>query len=387
MRLLFDEYVGNTWQERWEQFKSELPHQRKPYSKRNWGDALHSLCSYQGKMKPSLAYHLVTVFTEPGQRLLDPFAGVGTIPLEAALCRVTAFGFDISPAALAIAKAKTSIHSANECEQYLNELELFLKTERVVEEDLASAQKMSFNSSIPDCFHPQTLNEILLARRFFLMKPPVSGTQNLVFSSMLHILHGNRPYALSRRSHPITPYKPTGDFVYKPLMRHLRDKVYRSLRVYIAPDFVPACIVEQDATTRWPEETSELDVIITSPPFFDSTRFHIGNWMRLWFSGWERDDFRLKPQEFVDERQKVGFGVYIPILKQAHERLKPPGVFVLHLGLSRKADMATEISQLAEEWFDVFDLFTEDVTHTEKHGLRDKGTVKGHQYLVLTPKH
>ena len=41
----------------------------------------------------------------------------------------------------------------------------------------------------------------------------------------------------------------------------------------------------QDATEWWPADVNELDAVITSPPFFDSTRFYLGNWMRLWFCG------------------------------------------------------------------------------------------------------
>ena len=38
----------------WIKFKTELPHQRKPFNKRNWGHSRHSLCSYQGKLKPAI---------------------------------------------------------------------------------------------------------------------------------------------------------------------------------------------------------------------------------------------------------------------------------------------------------------------------------------------
>ena len=50
-----------------------------------------------------------------------------------------------------------------------------------------------------------------------------------MFSCMLHILHGNRPYALSRRSHPLTPYAPTGEFQYKNVIDKLKRKIDLSL--------------------------------------------------------------------------------------------------------------------------------------------------------------
>ena len=56
---------------------------------------------------------------------------------------------------------------------------------------------------------------------------------------------------------------------------------------------------------------------------------------------------------------------------------------ILHLGLSRKSDMANELAQIVAPWFKVDDIFVEDVTHLESHGFRDKGTVTGHQYMLL----
>jgi len=123
--------------------------------------------------------------------------------------------------------------------------------------------------------------------------------------------------------------------------------------------------------------------VITSPPFFDSTRFYLSNWMRLWFCGWEASDFLERPQAFVDERQKSSFEVYYPIFRQCRERLKIGGVAVFHLGASKKWDMAKELGRIAKAWFRVADIYSESVSHCESHGFRDKGTVQSHQYLVL----
>jgi len=148
-------------------------------------------------------------------------------------------------------------------------------------------------------------------------------------------------------------------------------------------DFVEGKMFVQDATSWWPQEIANLDAIITSPPFFDSTRFHLANWLRLWFCGWEAEDFRAKPLVFVDERQKMSFAIYESVFRQTRERLKAGGILVLHLGRSAKCDMAQELAMVAKRWFRVVDQFSETVTHCESHGIRDKGTVVEHQYLVL----
>jgi len=372
------------WGSNWHSFKANLPHQKGDYAKRNWGNPLHSLCSYQGKMKPSLASHLVAIFVPEGGTMLDPFAGVGTIPFEAALQGKHSWAFDISPTALCITSAKIGVAEEQACERQMEALQIFLEAEQVREDELTAAGFIRFNGSLTEYFNTDTFQEILLARRYFFANPPQTASESLVMASLLHILHGNRPYALSRNSHPITPFAPTGAAEYRPLMPRLRDKVRRSLKVTHSSSFCPGKTYEQDATSWWPHQVDALDAVITSPPFFDSTRFYLANWMRLWFCGWEVNDFKTQPLAFVEERQKVSFEVYAPLLRQARERLKPGGVVVFHLGESRKCNMAEALIKVAAPWFKVEDFFSENVGHCESHGIRDKGTVTSHQYLVLS---
>ena len=371
------------WHNGWQVFKQELPHQKIPFTKRNWGHSRHSLCSYPGKLKPAIAHHLVQTFVPEGGKTLDPFAGVGTIPFEASLDGKHSYGFEISPAAFAIANAKVQQPTKQGCMTAIKTVNDFIDHHSVSKAELAEANHLGFNGKIVEYYEQQTLREILLARRYFQMHPPNTAEDLFVFASLLHILHGNRPYALSRRSHPLTPYKPSGPFEYRPLINQLQAKVHRSLNEDLPVNFKTGKIFFQDATNWWPREIDQLDAIITSPPFFDSTRFYSANWLRLWFSGWSAEDFKTYPSVFVDEKQKASFDVYIPILRQARERLKSNGVVVLHLGKSVKCDMAAHLQKLGKRWFRSADIFNESVAHCESHGMRDKGTVTSHQYLVL----
>jgi len=315
---------------------------------------------------------------------LDPFAGVGTIPFEAGLQGRKALAFEISPAARIIASAKLSRSSPEKCRQLVEEIDRHVRSNRPTAREWESATAMSFNRRLIDYYDRRTLAEILLARRFFQERPPADASESLVAASVLHILHGNRPYALSRRSHNTTPFAPTGPFEYRALIPRLRKKVERSLSIDLPPDFVEGRVFHQDATSWWPQEVVALEAIVTSPPFFDSTRFYLANWIRLWFAGWERSDFDSKPRAFVDERQKKGLSVYGLVFRQARERLRPGGVVVFHLGKSRKCDMAKGLAEQARPWFRVADVFSESVRHCESHGITDKGAVEEHQFLVLT---
>lgn len=383
-RKLENKSVKNHWQNKWNFFKTKLPHQKDPFSKRNWGHPNHSLCSYQGKLKASIAHHLVNTFVPDGGSILDPFAGVGSIPFEAALNGRKSYGIDISMPAYFITKAKISKCDRNLCYKEINKLASFIKDNRINNKELSKIKDFGFNKTISEYYEPKTLKEILLARKYFQINIPKTPEQMLVISSLLHILHGNRPYALSRRSHPIVPYAPQGEYIYKDLIKNLKDKVDRSLQVDLPDNFTPGEMYCMDSTEIWPQDIKNLDAIITSPPFFDSTRFHLANWIRLWFSGWEKDDFKYNPQSFIEEKQKQDFKIYENIFRQSRERLKPGGVMVLHLGKSNKCDMAEQLKKTAEKWFRSVDVFDESVAHCESFGIRDIGTVTSHQYLVLS---
>lgn len=371
------------WHSEWNTFKQNLPHQKIPFIKRNWGHARHSLCSYPGKLKPAIAHHLVQTFVPEDGRVLDPFAGAGTIPFEATLVGKQAYGFEISPAAFAIASAKVQHPTKQGCTTIIETVEDFIDHHSVTDAEITEANNLGFNGKIVEYYESQTLREVLLARRYFQIYSPETPEERFVFASLLHILHGNRPYALSRRSHPLTPYKPTGPYEYRSLINQLCAKVQRGINEDLPMIFRPGKVFFQDATSWWPREVDQLDAVITSPPFFDSTRFYSANWLRLWFSGWTARDFKTYPSVFVDEKQKSSFDVYIPVFRQAKERLKSDGVVVLHLGKSVKCDMAAHLQKLGKQWFRSVDIFDESVAHCESHGIRDKGTVTSHQYLVL----
>ena len=371
------------WIDKRHRFKYLLPHQKAPYNKKNWGHVNHSLCSYQGKLKPSIAHHLVETFVPKNGTFFDPFCGVGTIPFEGALNGRYSYGMDISTMAYLISQAKVGISNYVESQSYINQLQQYISTTELCRDYIVLHGNFGLNKTLMEYYHQDTFSEILLARQFFLTFPPKNASQMIVLASMLHILHGNRPYALSRKSHSITPYAPTGDFIYKSVIEKLTEKVIRSFSEKETDDFIPGKIFLQDSTQPWPDEVNNLDAIITSPPFFDSTRFYSANWIRLWFSGWEATDFATMPSKYVDEIQKKDMHIYNAIFSQAKERLKEDGVLVFHLGKSKKCDMGAILMELANKFFKGKELFSESVAHCNKFGIKDLGTVTDHQYLIL----
>jgi hypothetical protein len=125
------------------------------------------------------------------------------------------------------------------------------------------------------------------------------------------------------------------------------------------------------------------DVMLTSPPFYDSTRFHANNWMRAWFCGWDPADFAGERERFLEYQQKRDFGVYADVVREFHRVLRPGALAVWHLGRSRRFDMAGTLEGLAQPWFSSDGLFEEDVSACQSHGVSDQGGTHTHQFLLM----
>jgi hypothetical protein len=362
-------------------FCADAPHRDLPFAKRNWGGVLHSLCSYQGKLKPAIAHFLVRDFTAPGERVLDPLAGVGTIPLEARRQGRVAVANDLSPLAATVTAAKVSPVDASRVQRVLDRLCDAVDrgpSLAVLERDCDTS--FGLNGAIGGYFHPNTLREVLIARQFFATRDTVNDVANaVVMTSLLHILHGNRPYALSRRSHPVTPFAPSGPFEYRPLIPHLTRRL---AAVVPALDALAAMPPGEVHCADFRElQTESVDAVITSPPFSNSLRFWSVNWLRLWLSGWAPEDFKTAPASFLEVEQAKSFLPYAELSRAMHAVLKPGGRLLLHLGATRSVDMAAEIAPHLQRHFEVVHVGAEDVSDTESHGLRDKGATVAHTYL------
>jgi hypothetical protein len=367
--------------ERAHQFCSSAPHRRDPFGRRNWGGALHSLCSYQGKLKPSIAHFLVSWFTEPGWTVLDPMAGVGTIPLEARRQGRVGIANDLSPLADCVSRAKVEPFALEAVATAFDELASFIASgPGLAEVEAVTDLGFGLNGPVRDYFHPDTLREVALARRFFLEVELPPAPRDVLRSSVLHILHGNRPYALSRRSHPVTPFAPTGAFEYRPLLDRLAERLRRVVPLLddLAEQSPPGAATLGDFRDL---QTEDVDAVITSPPFAKSFRFWSMNWMRLWFMGWEPEDFASEPKRYLETEQRKDFSPYATFAETMHRVLRPNGVLVMHLGETPSVNMAEELRPILSPYFDVAHVGRECVLDTESHGLRDKGATVAHWYV------
>lgn len=241
--------------------------------------SLHQLSPYIGKIKSSIAGDLIERYSNRGDLVVDPFAGAGTIPLEAVIRGRRAFAADISPYARILSQAKLSPPSTSQAA--LNRAALALaEAETLPKPDIKSVPRW-----VRRFFHPRTLCEALrfgaVARR--------SGNEFLM-ACFLGILHHQRPGFLSYPSSHLVPYlrdkkysrsKFPEMYNYRELKPRLLSKVQRAYRRFQRPSregamFYQGPIENLDLPKRF-------DAVITSPPYMNALDYNRDNRLRLWF--------------------------------------------------------------------------------------------------------
>ncbi len=367
------------------QFQRELPYKNQPYSKKTWGHPLHSLCSYQGKLKPSMSHWLVKYFVPKGGSLLDPLGGVGTIPFEGAMQGVNVVTNDKSPFAALIGRAKLRPPFLSNVRKSIQKLQKEASKVNLTKNDFNFAE-FGLNSSVKDYYHKKTLKEILKLRKIFLKKKldQRSDSENFVWASLLHVLHGNRPYALSCTSHPITPFSPSGPKVYKDVYKKIYERAERALSKPLSKEFQKGLGIHGDFRDIKNHINHKFDAIITSPPFY-GMRFDRPNWLRLWFCGWSESNFKEDSLEFLERQQIKNISVYREFFSLCKSMIKKNGLLILHLGGGGRKDMVNELKAIALEYFTLEGEVIENVQTVAKHGIKDKGLTTTHSLLFFKP--
>lgn len=77
------------------------------FSEKPFDKVTHYLFRYPAKFHPPVAKSLIDSFTKPGETILDPFCGSGTLAVEAAISGRDCISTDIDPVAVFVARTKS----------------------------------------------------------------------------------------------------------------------------------------------------------------------------------------------------------------------------------------------------------------------------------------
>jgi hypothetical protein len=297
------------------------------------------LAPYIGRIKTEIARYLITTYTRRGDLLLDPFAGSGVIPFEAALLGRRVIAADISPYAYLLTTAKFSAPRSLKAALDRFSARWLASIGRRRRQDLRRVPRW-----VRDFFHPETLRNALALRDEL-----VAGHDRFLMACLLGILHHQRPGFLSFPSSHLVPYLrdrlfPRVDF---PDLYEERDVFSRMIakikRIYRRPPAMvaPSRVLLTDSRRLTLRNT--IDAVITSPPYMNELDYVRDNRLRLWFllrSLPNHGDIQRRNREVLFHK------LITDTFGRTLSRLRGGGHLVLVIGDSRRGGRRTDAASL-----------------------------------------
>lgn len=234
----------------------------------------------------------VEELTRPGDLIADPFSGRGTTAFTALLAGRRALACDVNPVAYVLSRAKTNAPSQRAVLMRLADLEN--EYEQQGDNDVDAAALSPSEDFFGLAFAPHTLGQLVFLRR--LLDSRGSDTDCMLAALVLGALHGEISSAryLSNQMPRTISTKPAYSTRYwrsRNLLPPQRDAfaVLRAATTYryaSAPPRRRATVLLEDMRElprRVPARRVHL--VVTSPPYLDTTSFEEDQWLRLWFLG------------------------------------------------------------------------------------------------------
>lgn len=251
--------------------------------------ALNAVCPYFTMFPLEYPIRILKRYANSDTSVLDPFCGRGTTLYACRSLGLTAYGFDISRVAIAIAKAKLSDATPQQALDLAKELMG------------CSVSNVPRTKFFKHAFHLETLEQLCALRNGLLKIGNRRKAASLLRAAVLGCLHGpkNRVAAgyfsnqMPRTFAPKPDYavrfwKATGE---KPPKVRVLDVLHRKLSRI---DESAACafpsrgaVYRADATskTSFSKIPASFSLVITSPPYYGMTTYVQDQWLRHWFLG------------------------------------------------------------------------------------------------------
>jgi len=232
----------------------------------------------------------VLAYSRRGDTVFDPFCGRGTTVLESLLQGRPSAGTDINPVAACVAAAKAAPPQLGSVIARLHELqEIFVGGST----RLTPPHDFFFSA----CFHPKTLSHVLFLRE--RLNWQTSRVDRFIAAVTLGCLHGEShksPNCLSNRMPRTISTKPDYSvrwWAAKRCFAPERDAfvILRrmcELRLSAASLPLRGSVKMRDAreaARAFPRLRGRVKLIVTSPPYLDTTDYREDQWLRLWFLG------------------------------------------------------------------------------------------------------
>jgi len=354
---------------------------------RLWGHSLHPMCSYLASFPAALAHAFIARYSRPGDVVLDPFSGRGTVPVQAAAEGRIGVGNDLNPLAHVLTAAKLEPATAAETATRLAALRLawhanadawlalagrvaatpgagaptaavrdgqlpaapgaddpVTRVPAAGSGDGADAATEPVPAEVSIAFHPRTLAQLLLVRSELRLDDP---TDRFLAAALAGILHGKTPGYLSTVMPNTFSMAPryVRDFVARTGFRPPERDVFEALaaklqRLYRQPlPTTSGVALEGDARTAGRRARAALRarglpdrarLVVTSPPYLRVLKYGYYNWLRTWLLGF---DSQAIDETLDDAHQREPYLTFLhEVLGDLRSTMTDDGIAVVVIG-------------------------------------------------------
>jgi len=301
--------------------------------------SIHEI-SYRACFKAQLPEFFISRLTSPGGVVLDPFMGRGTTPVQAALMGRRAYGNDVNPLSVMLARPRLRPITFTDVAQALTTVDW--SKGKIEREDL-----LAF-------YHPETLKRLEALRIWLLKRAPLVADNTDPVTDWIRMvainrLSGHSPGFFSGRSMPPNQavsvkaqLKINEKLGVSPPERDVVAIILKKTRTLLKDGGISNEVdnlLSVGAAWNLKEvDSGVVDLTVTSPPFLDIVQYAADNWLRCWFAGIDPDDVAID----IHRTESAWTSMVARVLKEQSRVLRSGGHIAFEVGEVRNGSVLLE---------------------------------------------
>ena len=296
--------------------------------------------SYRACFKAQLPEFFISRLSKPGDVVLDPFMGRGTTPVQAGLMGRQAFGNDVNPLSVLLARPRLRPVRVQAVADALSTVDW--SRGQIEREDL-----LAF-------YHPATLAKLEALRLWLAERAPlgdedVDSVADWIRMVAINRLSGHSPGFFSGRSMPPNQavsvkaqLKINEKLGVEPPERDVAQVILKKTRTLLkngsVPSQVRSCLLTGSAWDMPGIANASVDLTVTSPPFLDIVQYAADNWLRCWFAGIDPANVAID----IHRTEEAWSLMVNRVLREQARIMRPGGYVAFEVGEVRNGKVLLE---------------------------------------------